>query len=200
MRQSKKRVFSVFRSARQNVRGGRNEKPQSLPLPRPAREGEAAFSKKMTEGICFKFQSAPSYAAFESPQALRASVPTLFGPSGHFPLIGGIGPLSPRGAFPAPEVRVGTDDSVRPQDAPILQKPSANPYAPSHLSVGVDAHIDPAECAGFTVIAGEFVTAQRADRVVAPTGNRLYPAPASSVRVCGKHLLCTPASICGIII
>ena len=25
--------------------------PQSLPLPRPAREGEAAFSKKMTEGI-----------------------------------------------------------------------------------------------------------------------------------------------------
>ena len=27
------------------------------------------------------------------------SVPTPFGPSGHFPLIGGIGPLCPRGAF-----------------------------------------------------------------------------------------------------
>ena len=26
------------------------------------------------------------------------SVPTPFGPSGHFPLIGGIGPLCPRGA------------------------------------------------------------------------------------------------------
>ena len=27
------------------------------------------------------------------------SSPTPFGPSGHFPLIGGIGPLCPRGAF-----------------------------------------------------------------------------------------------------
>ena len=109
--------------------------------------------------------------------------------------------MSPRGAFPAPEVRVGADDSVRPQDAPILQKPSANPYAPSHLSVGVDAHIDPAECAGFTVISGEFVTAQRADRVVGPY-NEIWQSPASAdiVPVCGKHLLCTPASICGIII
>ena len=53
----------------------------------------------MTEGIGCKYQSAPKFAAFESPQALRASVPTLFGPSGHFPLIGGIGPLSLRGAF-----------------------------------------------------------------------------------------------------
>ena len=110
-------------------------------------------------------------------------------------------PLSPRGAFPAPEVRVGADDSVRLQNAPILQKPSANPYAPSHLSVGVDAHIDPAECAGFTVISGEFVTAQRADRVVGPY-NEIWQSPASAdiVPVCGKHLLCTPASICGIII
>ena len=47
----------------------------------------------MTEGICYKFQSAPKFAAFESPQARWASVPTPFGPSGHFPLIGGIGPL-----------------------------------------------------------------------------------------------------------
>ena len=53
----------------------------------------------MTEGICSRFQSAPKFAAFESPQTLRASVPTPFGPSGHFPLIGGIGPLCPRGAF-----------------------------------------------------------------------------------------------------
>ena len=29
------------------------------------------------------------------------SIPTLFGPSGHFPLIGGIGPLGPRGALGA---------------------------------------------------------------------------------------------------
>ena len=53
----------------------------------------------MTEGICSKFQSAPKFAAFESHQALRASVPTPIGPSGHFPLIGGIGPLCPRGAL-----------------------------------------------------------------------------------------------------
>ena len=53
----------------------------------------------MTEGMCYKFQSAPKYVTFESPQALRASVPTPFGPSGHFPLTGGIGPLRPRGAF-----------------------------------------------------------------------------------------------------
>ena len=48
--------------------------------------------------MCFKFQSAPKFAAFESPQALRASVPTPIGPSGHFPLTGEIGPLCPRGA------------------------------------------------------------------------------------------------------
>ena len=77
--------------------------PQRLLLPRPAREGEVAFSKKMTEGICCKIQSAPKFAAFESPQALRASVPTPIGPSGHFPLIGGIGSLCPRGAFGAYE-------------------------------------------------------------------------------------------------
>ena len=53
----------------------------------------------MTEGICYKFQSAPKFAAFESLQALRASVPTPFGPSGHFPLTGGIGSLGTRGAF-----------------------------------------------------------------------------------------------------
>ena len=43
-------------------------------------------------------------------QALRASVPTPFGPSGHFPLIGGIGPLCPRGAF------VGADAYISPAD------------------------------------------------------------------------------------
>ena len=58
-----------------------------------------------TEGIGCKVQSAPKFITFESPQALRASIPTLFGPSGHFPLIGGIGPLSPRGAFRAPQNR-----------------------------------------------------------------------------------------------
>ena len=31
--------------------------------------------------------------------SFAASVPTPFGPSGHFPLTGGIGPLSPRGAL-----------------------------------------------------------------------------------------------------
>ena len=62
-----------------------------------------AFSEKMTKGICCKFQSAPKYVTFEFPQALRASVPTPIGPSGHFPLIGGIGPLCPRGAFGAYE-------------------------------------------------------------------------------------------------
>ena len=35
------------------------------------------------------------------------SVPTPFGPSGHFPLIGGIGPLCPRGAFFTREGGVG---------------------------------------------------------------------------------------------
>ena len=44
---------------------------------------------------------------FESPQTLRASVPTPFGPTGHFPLIGGIGPLSPRGAFVVADAHIG---------------------------------------------------------------------------------------------
>ena len=38
------------------------------------------------------------------------SVPPPFGPSGHFPLIGGIGPLCPRGAF------VGADAYISPAD------------------------------------------------------------------------------------
>ena len=61
-------------------------------------KGRWHLRQQMTEGICCGFQSAPKFAAFESPQALWASVPTPFGPSGHFPLIGGIGPLCPRGA------------------------------------------------------------------------------------------------------
>ena len=52
----------------------------------------------------YRYQSAPKFVTFESPQALRASVPTPIGPSGHFPLIGGIGPLCPRGAFVASEI------------------------------------------------------------------------------------------------
>ena len=52
---------------------------QRLLLPRSAREGEVAFSKKMTEGMCSKFQSAPKPAAFGSPQALRASSPCAQG-------------------------------------------------------------------------------------------------------------------------
>ena len=34
--------------------------------------------------------------------------------------------------------------------------------------VGVDAHIDPADCTVFTEIYGEFVTAQRADVGIGP--------------------------------
>lgn len=53
------------------------------------------------EGIGGKIQSGPKFVTFESPQSasLTASLPLLwpFGP--HFPLIGGIGPLSPRGAL-----------------------------------------------------------------------------------------------------
>ena len=64
----------------------------------------------MPEGVCCRYQSAAKFVMFESPQALRASVPTLFGPSGYFPLIGGIGPLCPRGAF------VGADAYISPAD------------------------------------------------------------------------------------
>ena len=41
------------------------------------------------------------YANLQQPlsQPSADSIPTPFVPSGHFPLIGGIGPLSPRGAF-----------------------------------------------------------------------------------------------------
>ena len=41
----------------------------SLLLPRSAREGEVAFSKKMTEGMGDKVQSAPKFTAFESLQS-----------------------------------------------------------------------------------------------------------------------------------
>ena len=41
------------------------------------------------------------------------SVPTPFGPSGHFPLIGGIGPLCPRGAFCSGEPPLAAPRAVR---------------------------------------------------------------------------------------
>ena len=49
------------------------------------------------------------------------------------------------------------------QDEPNHQKFSANSYARTHLTVGGDAYIDPAECTISTKIFGEFVTSQRAD-------------------------------------
>ena len=45
---------------------------------------------------------------------------------------------------------------------------SANPQAPAHSGVGVDAHIDPAECTDFMEIYGEFVTSRRADVGIGP--------------------------------
>ena len=52
------------------------------------------------------------------------------------------------------------------QTAAFSGKTAAHAYALTHFAVGVDAHIDPAECTVFTEICGEFVVAQRADRVV----------------------------------
>ena len=54
------------------------------------------------------------------------------------------------------------------QDEPNHQKFSANSYARTHLTVGVDAYIDPAECTISTEIFGEFVTSQRADVGIGP--------------------------------
>ena len=59
----------------------------------------------MTEGIGCKVQSALKFVTFASTSVSFADgVPTPIGPSGHFPLIGGIGPLSLRGAFGASEI------------------------------------------------------------------------------------------------
>ena len=44
----------------------------------------------------------------------------------------------------------------------------ANADAISHLSVGVDAHIDPAERTVFAGILGEFAVSQRADVGIGP--------------------------------
>ena len=46
-------------------------------------------------------------------------------------------------------------------------------YSFSGMFVGVDAHIDPAECTVFTEISGEFATSQWADKVVGPYNNSL---------------------------
>ena len=54
------------------------------------------------------------------------------------------------------------------QDEPNHQKFSANSYARTHLTVGVDAYIDPAECTISTEIFGEFVTSQWADVGIGP--------------------------------
>ena len=62
---------------------------QSLPLPRPARQGEVAFGPANDGGDSLQIS--------ECPVICSARIPS--GPSGHFPLIGGISPLDPRGAF-----------------------------------------------------------------------------------------------------
>ena len=38
---------------------------------------------------------------------------------------------------------VGADDSVRPQNAPVLRKAGAHTYAPACFDVGADANIGP---------------------------------------------------------
>ena len=58
--------------------------------------------------------------------------------------------------------------SVRPLEAAVLQKSSANSDAAAHLTVGADAYIGPAECAVFMEIFSEFVTSQRADVGIGP--------------------------------
>ena len=51
--------------------------------------------------------------------------------------------------------------------------------------VGVDAHIDPAGCTGFTEIFGEFVTSHWADRVVGPYGEiSMHSYPCRGGRLC----------------
>ena len=71
----------------------------------------------MPEGIGCKVQSTPKFAAFESPQALRASIPTPqalrasiptpFGPSGHFSPDRGNRPLEPKESLRGRTVRRG---------------------------------------------------------------------------------------------
>ena len=73
------------------------------------------------------------------------------------------------------------------QDEPNHQKFSANSYARTHLTVGVDAYIDPAECTISTEIFGEFVTSQRADVGIGPY-RTLFPESES------PHLLFAPVS------
>ena len=60
-------------------------------------------------------------------QALRASVPTLFGPTGHFPLTGGIGliRLAALGTFPPVGGRL-KDTALRMGDG--AGRPEAAPY------------------------------------------------------------------------
>ena len=53
---------------------------KSLLLPCPAREGEVAFAKQMTEGMRCRYQSAPKFETFESPQP--ASLPAPLVPKG----------------------------------------------------------------------------------------------------------------------
>ena len=79
------------------------------------------------------------------------SVPTPIGPSGHFPLTGGIGPLCPRGALgaPAPVLHgkksfkcyslVGADDSV----GPLGSYGFAAVFRKIGVSRRVDVGIDP---------------------------------------------------------
>ena len=66
------------------------------------------------------------------------------------------------------ELSAQLTERPRSRQLQILCGFSANPQAPAHSDVGVDAHIDPAECTNFMEIYGEFVTSQRADVGIGP--------------------------------
>ena len=117
----------------------------------------------MTEGIFLKCQSVPKFAAFESPQALSASIPTP------------IGPLSPRGALDcvnSPKISVklvyfcGRTESSAPTGYGGLE----------NCGVGADDSVGPLGNCEFAVDFRKSGLFCQTDVGIGPTNRRTRPA------------------------
>ena len=130
----------------------------------------------MTEGICRKVQSASEICCVRIPSVSFAdSIPTPIGPSGHFPLTGGIGPLCPRGALVhtnSPKIPVKSVYPAGGQSRPPLQRAGGRKRL-----VGADDSVGPKNVANSPGITVKTVRSAGPMWASAPTNARFGGSP-----------------------
>ena len=134
----------------------------------------------MTEGICRKVQSASEICCVRIPSVSFAdSIPTPIGPSGHFPLTGGIGPLGTRGALVhtnSPKIPVKSVYPAGGQSRPPLQRAGGRKRL-----VGADDSVGPKNVANSPGITVKTVRSAGPMWASAPTNIKPRPCDRGEV-------------------